>query len=326
MFNDFFIATTALSSFNNAALVAPFFFAVALVSLPLFAVIYLCGDYFISKFGWNGRKIDDLVSFWSSISLMLWLLLFGGNYAVIRDGISLLPTLLSFVLFVLMIIITRKSILLGYSEKMRGVFIPLLVLLAAVSAPDTLWGILLQISAIVCGLIIGLKTHKNISLMPWNVLILVLLVGLVLMQPEFFRFGQLGNLTIFHDFSIVFAGFCAITALVTRYVHARARIYQSAYIKLKWLCRIVSFLALVLFVSTESVPVFIGLVAAMGMTIALSVYHMKNIPDDLYKIAFSLLLMSVGIIIICPVLTAIGIIYLVAERKKTKMRDFVALL
>ena len=41
MFDDSLIASTAISSFNNAALFGAQFFAIALLSLPIFYVVFV---------------------------------------------------------------------------------------------------------------------------------------------------------------------------------------------------------------------------------------------------------------------------------------------
>lgn len=331
MLTENFIATTALSSFNNAALYGPFFFIVGVFTLPLLWAIYLNARSLKLKIGWNSLNIDNQVSFWSSWVLVLWLLLFGGNYAVIRDGISLLPVLIGFVLFFMVAIGTQKGIQLDYvsgkkNGKIRLLILLTLLILAGVSGYGNWWCAFLQISAVSCGAIVGLFSKRNIFLIPLNVLILTLFVVLVLMQPEFFRFGQLGNLTVVHLLSIVMPGFFAITTLTTKYTKARDRIHQSAYIKLKWLFRIMSLLALVLFVLTESVPIFIGLIAIVGLLEMLSIYHSQSVVDGITKQSFANLLIWVGIIIICPALSGIGVLYLASVSKKAKVSDFTALL
>ena len=49
-----------------------------------------------------------------------------------------------------------------------------------------------------------------------------------------------------------------VASIVLRNVKPQNKIYHSAYVKLKWLMRCLVVLAGVLFVMTESVPVFIG--------------------------------------------------------------------
>ena len=328
MFNDMLIVSTAVSSFNNAALCGPLFFVVGLLNIPLFLMVFVYGKDFVSKIGWRQDNFYDQIMFWVSISLLLWLTLFGGNYAVLRDGISLLPALVAFVLFCLMILIVQKCIKLKYLKrvkKSRWIILIALMLMAGFSAIPTWWGILLQCSAILCGMIVGCRLKRDISLIPAGVFLLVGLVVLVLMQPEYFRFGQLGNLTAVHLLSVIFAGWCAITTLVTRFVKQCGRIHQSAYVKLKWLGRIVSLLALILFLSTESVPVFIGLILSLGILETLSVYHSKNIPEDIPMQSFAMLLISVGVIIICPIVSAIGVV-LLSQSGDVKRRVYRALL
>ena len=162
--------------------------------------------------------------------------------------------------------------------------------------------------------------------MPVNVLLMIILTILILMQPEFFRFGQLGNLTFVHLLAIVITGFFAVTALVTRYVRPRAKIHESAYVKLKWLFRIVSLLALVLFILTESVPIFIGLIASIGLLEMLSVYHAKTIFTDIYKQSFADLLICIGTIMICPAVSGVGVLYLASVSGKAKVSEFLGLL
>ena len=108
------IVTTAVSSFNNAALYAPYFFVVALLSAPLFFMVYLYGRDFVSRIGWNNQNMENKVSFWSVVCLVIWLMIFGGNYAVIRDGISLLPVSVAMVLFASMVFVVNQAKKMNY--------------------------------------------------------------------------------------------------------------------------------------------------------------------------------------------------------------------
>ena len=118
MFNDVSIVATAVSSFNNAALYGPYFFIVGLFSIPLFLMVFLYGKDFVSRFGWTNQDIESKTCFWIVISLVLWMLLVGGNYAVIRDSISLLPVMVAGVLFVSIVFVTNRLKKLKYMEKM----------------------------------------------------------------------------------------------------------------------------------------------------------------------------------------------------------------
>lgn len=331
MLDDAFIATTAISSFNNAALLTPWFFSAGVLALPLFLLVYLYGRDFVLRFGWNNQNVEPKTGFWVSAFLTLWMLLLGGNYAVIRDSISLLPLGLSAVLFLLMIVVSNYLVRFKYLEKLRSStlklgFLSIVLLSVVFSGMMTWWSILLQISAVICGVIIGCRLKTDCS---WNsliTLILGLMLVLILMQPEYFRFGQLGNLTIIHLLGIMFVGFFVVTTLVVKYVKARSRIHQNAFIKLKWLLRIIVLLAVLLFVSTESVPVFIGLLISVGLLEMLSVYHGAKLPDYMSKQSLAMLIISFGLIVICPVISAIGIVYLTFISNKIKAQDFLRLL
>ena len=331
MLDDAFIATTAISSFNNAALLTPWFFSAGVLALPLFLLVYLYGRDFVSRFGWNNQNVEPNTGFWVSAFLTLWMLLLGGNYAVIRDSISLLPLGLSAVLFLLMIVVSNYLVRFKYLEKLRSStlklgFLSIVLLSVVFSGMMTWWSILLQISAVICGVIIGCRLKTDCS---WNsliTLILGLMLVLILMQPEYFRFGQLGNLTIIHLLGIMFVGFFVVTTLVLKYVKARSRIHQNAFIKLKWLLRIIVLLSVLLFVSTESVPVFIGLLISVGLLEMLSVYHGAKLPDYMSKQSLAMLIISFGLIVISPVISAIGIVYLTFISNKIKAQDFLRLL
>ena len=331
MFNDMTVVTTAVSSFNNAALDSPYFFISGLFSVPLFFMLFLYGRDFISKLGLSNRDIESKTGFWSVACLVLWLIIFGGNYAVIRDGISWLPIMISVVLFVSMVFVINRIKQFNYlakvpDNKTRWFVFLLVLILAGFSAMPNLWGILLQLSAVVCGMIVGDRFNKKLSDVAVSTVVFGIMTVLLLMQPEYFRFGQLGNLTLIHLGALLLCGFFAVTTLVAKYTNARSKIYKSAYVKLKWLFRILSLLALILFVLTESVPIFIGLMIVCGISQMLTIYHGTQLPDRIYKQAWALLLTTFGVIIICPVISMLGIVYLMFMPNKIDYKDFTRLL
>ena len=294
-------------------------------------MVYFYGRDFAEKIGWTPKNVESQSGFWTSAIMVLWIMLFGGNYAVIRDGISLLPICLATKVFVLMMIVTQKSIQLGYIEKIRfgktkWVLLLALLLMAVFSGMPNIWGILLQISAVLCGIIVGCRLKNNINSVPVLDFILGVLLVLILMQPEFFRFGQLGNLTVVHLLSLLVVGFFCVTAIITKYVNAREKINAGAYIKIKWFLRIVAFLLFALFVLTESVPVFVWLMGLFGLLEFVTIRHRSTSANNLSSIAFSLFLIGMGIITICPVISAIGIVYMLFIPGKFKLKDFLSLL
>ena len=327
MFTESLIVSTAVSSFNNAALYNPMFLALGILCLPLFFMVYLYGRDAVSKIGWNNHNFENQTFLFSSLFLALWIMMFGGNYAVIRDSISLLPLLVSFGLFGLFVVVSQKIVMLKYNEKISNkklelVIFFVLMLMAVGSSMMNWYSILLQCAAVLTGIIVGCRVKKNISLVSFGMVLYGYILTLILMQPEYFRFGQLGNLTLVHLLSVVFVGVCAVTALVVKYTKPRAKIHDSAYIKLKWLFRILSILALVLFVVTESVPVFLSLLITCGLSEMLTIIHRKSFNSELAKHACALMIFGLGIIIICPVISALGILYLTFVSQKIKLREF----
>ena len=237
----------------------------------------------------------------------------------------------AFVLFLSMAYITKQAIKLNYlsvfkDRKVKWASGLLLLVLAFFSAKPDLWGVLLQLSAVVCGIIVGSRSHKNISDISISTLIFGVMTALILMQPEYFRFGQLGNLSMLHLGALLVTGFVATLVFVVKYTNARAKIYESAYIKLKWLFRIIAILALILFMLTESVPVFIGLLGAVCASEMLTIYHSKKISEVISKQSWAMLVMCFGLLIMCPVITCLGILYLVHNSEKIKAKDFYGLL
>ena len=334
MFSDMAIVATAISSFNNAALYSPYFFVVGLFCVPAYILTFLYGKDFVSRCGWSGHDVKSNICTISLACLALWLLIFGGNYAVIRDGISLLPLMIALVLFVLFAFLTGVFKRLGYINKIKdkkwrwfGFFA--LFVLAGASAMPTWWGILLQISAVLCGVIVGDRLRIKVSDISFSTIIFTFMTILILMQPEYFRFGQLGNLTLVHILALVMCGFFGITTLITKYTNARSKIHQSAYIKLKWLCRILLLLALVLFALTESVPVFVASIAICGISQALFIYHNSQSMKGIAEQSWAMLLITFGIMIICPIITMLGIICLLfgtTKGIKSITKDFTRLL
>ena len=78
-------------------------------------------------------------------------------------------------------------------------------------------------------------------------------------------------------------------------------------------------------ISTESVPVFIGLILSLGILETLSVYHSKNVPEEVPMQSFAMLMISTGVIIICPIVSAIGVV-LLSQSGDVKRKVYRALL
>lgn len=330
MFDNAIIVDSAVSTFNNAALASPAFLWCGLLAIPLFLFVYFCSNAFMVKLGWNRENIIARTALVVSVLTLGWIILSGGNYSVLRDDVSLLPfSVAAIVLLCSFFIATRTrnisaSYLRDLSKRQRfGVYAVLLLFFVALGLSDihAWWGPILQIGACILGIVMGRAVKRNISDVFGTLLVMSMCVIVILMQPEFFRFGQLGGLTILHLLCLLmFAGFVAGT-LVINNVQPRGRVHHSAFVKLKWMARFVTALCVVLFVLTESVPVFIGTFAMFIVSFALSQWHMQSVPSMLGNRFFALAVMMFGVITIMPAITALGILVLASLPKSAIWHD-----
>ncbi len=309
MFNDAIIVQSAISAFNNAALAAPAFLWSAILSVPLFLMVYYYGREFLSRIGWRDDNWARNTSLATVGMAFAWLVLFGGNYAVLRDGASLLPFVVAGIVFLSAMFIAGR--VKKIPARKPVIYTGAVLIMVALGLSDThaWWGALLQIGAGAFGWLIGRTRRVRISDTPGAILVMTVIVGAILMQPEFFRFGQLGNLGFFHMlFMLLFAAAVAATVAL-RNVKPSGRIHNSAYIKLKWMARFVTLLTGVLFFLTESVPVFLAAMVVLLASFAMSVWHMKSIPAGVAERMFAITLVVFGILTVMPVITAIGVCY-----------------
>ncbi|MBD5391352.1 hypothetical protein HDR66_00940 [bacterium] len=314
MFDASLVVQSAISAFNNAALVAPAFFWLGVLTLPLVVMAYFCGGEFMVRIGWRNTDImPNAMNLFAAV-VLIWAITFGGNYDVLRDSVSVLPYGMGAIVFLCMAILGNAS---------RDVAIPrlrdmswrrrmlLIVALAAVlgmvamSGAAGIIGRLIPVAALVFGAIVG-RYIRNIRACAVVWIVMLGVTTLILMQPEFFRFGQLGALTVVHLGAILMMGVALAAAVAVRMTPARGRVANSVYKKLKWMFRIVAALCVVLFLLTESVPVFLGTSAVFCVMFAMSVYHAAEIPMNLYRAMMGLCLIIFGMITTLPLISAIG--------------------
>ena len=318
MFDESLIVQSAVSAFNNAALVGPAFFWWALLAVPLFALVYFCGGAFLQRIGWNKNNIVINASLATVIFTLAWVVLFGGNYAVLRDNATVLPFMIAAIVFIGALFVGsywRKMnlpVLRNVPRKKKwGIIACWAILLAAIGLSDThvWWGPILQIGAFVGGILIGRVVRYEMRPVAGTLLIMFATTIAILMQPEFFRFGQLGALTPVHILFLILISIATALTVALRNVNPRGRIKAGMYVKLKWLARIMAVLCMALFVLTESVPVFLGMTGMFFILFALSVWHADSVSDDLAYRIFAITIGLFGIITTLPVLTALGILY-----------------
>lgn len=319
MFEESLIVQSAISAFNNAALAAPAFFWWAVLMAPLFFVVYKYGNKILDMIGWQRNTLQLRIIKWTVGLSVVWMVLFGGNYNVLRDAETVLPFVTGVVAFMGMCFfgfMTRDIKLPKWRDMTRRDKIKFLflcaVLLGIIGLTDThkWWGPVLQIVAFVGGAWFGRRMKYNLRVVPFVSVFLFLFVTMILMQPEFFRYGQLGNLTILHLVGVLLVGLPIVDMMVLRNTQACGKIYNSAFVKLKWMLRCLVALSGVLFVMTESVPVFVGLTCLAGCLAWLKIVHAhsSDIPEHLADRLLMLSLFCFGVITVMPVVSVLAIL------------------
>lgn len=317
MFDESLVVQSAISAFNNAALALPAFFWLGLLMIPLFYVVYKYGNRFLDIIGWQRFDLQSRIIKWTVALSLVWLVLFGGNYVVLRDAETLLPFITAIIALMGMMYvgnITKNIPLpvwrsLTRLQKLKFVFFCLLILtIIGLTDTHTWWGPILQIAAFVSGFFIGRRAKYNIKDVPFVAGFMFLFTVMILMQPEFFRFGQLGNLTLLHLVGIVLVGAPIVGCIMLRNFKPRAKIYKSAFIKLKWMMRCLIVLAGCLFVMTESVPVFVGLCVLLGGLFWLKIVHANTVPQNLDQRLLMFAIFAFGLLTIMPVVSCLAIL------------------
>ena len=323
MFQDTVVVSSALSAFNNAAVVAPAFFWNAILCAPLFVAVYLFGRFYSKKIGLDGLVNAPRVAFWTVVMIMLWTVLMGGNYEVLRDGVSLLPWVTACILFVSGLFIGTRTrampLPIWYgnahaSVRRRWVInvVLFILMMVPVGFSDTLnwWGPILQIGAVCGGLVIGRWRDWRINPVFCMAALMLAVTIALLMQPEYFRFGQLGNLTPLHLIGVLMSGILVAAMIAVDAVPAHGRIHRSAYVKLKWLVRFGTALCMVLFLLTEAVPIFIATTFMAFVLFAMSVWHANSVATGVRHKMMGLAVIMFGILIEVPTITALGLFWI----------------
>ncbi len=311
MLNEFIVVESAVSAFNNAALWAPAFLWWTGLALPLFIITFWCSDIILKRIGWTSDNILNKSSLWIAGLTCVWIVLFGGNYAVLRDTLSVLPLMVAMIVFLTTLFISSHLRDMPLPKMNWRRWVAVIFILMAVGMSDThaWWGPILQIGAFVAGCVLGRIAKGKMRPAGGIILIMMMVAIAMLMQPEFFRFGQLGHLTTLHLMAVLGLGCACMATVAIQNINSRAKIRHSVYIKLKWLMRVICVLGIALFMLTEAVPIFIGTMTAVFLSVAMSVWHAEKKFDALGDKIFSIALMAFGAITVMPVITAIGILY-----------------
>ncbi len=311
MLNDTAVVQSAISAFNNAALWAPAFLWSAILMLPLFVVVYWCGAQITERLGWTRANILENVTVWTAGLTMVWVVLFGGNYGVLRDDLSVLPMVTAVIVFLTSLFVSSHMARGTLRKLPRWKWAAVILFFAMLALSDThvWWGPLLQVGAFLLGGVLGYIAQGTMRPVAGIILIMQMVAVAMLMQPEFFRFGQLGNLTIVHLMSILVLGIVSMAVVAIKNIPARGIFSDSVYMKLKWLMRVGCALGGALFILTEAVPILLGTLVAVLVSFSLSIWHFKSMSDAFGDKLLAVALMIFGGITTMPVISALGVLY-----------------
>jgi len=330
MFDETLVVQSAVSAFNNAALVAPSFFWLGVLWAPLMLLAYFYGTDFMRRIGWHASDLHRNAAVITVVVTLLWLVLGGGNYGVLRDAGSLLPYCIAVVVFAGCALIGVASRGMNFPRWRGASWRRRLMMIAAMavamfligmSGAPTWWGVVLQITAVAGGIILGRLWRRADAPGAICGFVIFAVTTIMLMQPEFFRFGQLGRLSIVHMGALLAVAMSVAAAAALRNVRPVGRIHQSAYVKLKWMLRFVVALGMVLFLLTESVPVFLGTTAVLFVMFSMSVWHAQAVPENLWVRFVALTLGLFGLITTLPVISALGVMVWVAAGRGDRLAD-----
>ncbi|MCL2629334.1 MAG: hypothetical protein FWD33_01425 [Alphaproteobacteria bacterium] len=277
---------TATSTFNNAALASPWFVQLALIGIPLFAIAWFTYAEVMSRIAPDVKKRPLAIRAWVFFGLALWAAFGMGNFAVARELSTLVEFIVPAILFFASAFAANAAVKLGavpqtgLSKLTRVALVAALIVAVGFFGARNFYGAFLPISALIAGFLTGFysaryagKTSAQAGY-PFVTSSLLMLTGAacILMQPELFRFGQLGNLDLLQlaGFALVavLAPQVAILSVMARVKRSKGFLNRTAHDRVMWLLRLGVLLCMVLFFITESIVTF-GILSLSVVPLAL---------------------------------------------------------
>ncbi len=321
MLEESTVVQSAISSFNNMALFGPDFFWSAVLALPIFAIFWIMGNEIVARFMPNESKRRENISIVIISAITIWILSHGA-FGVLRDQ-SWVPVLSALVIFVCTTFITRRVAKLELKsfvknekwQKRNRWILPLsVIILTGLTGEPTWMGFALNAVASGIGILSGLAMNKMKKQEYDSIFVIASLVTVitfaVAMQPEFFRFGQMGQLTITHIFALALFFKIASLYFITHWFKPRGKLSVGYYKKIMLISRLFQIITILLFVFTES-ALALGLFFATSLFSAfISVRHLpensnlKNTETGLWNLIIGIF----GIIINVPLFVCIAIV------------------
>jgi hypothetical protein len=277
------------------------------------------------------KPLDDKgkwLSLFAAVLMFIWLLVHG-NYNVIRDGVSWISMGMAVALMVLAAFIAQRTDWLQryfqfakkQGNKWRRRFcsyaVPVIaIVLVGLAGAPSFGGFFAQAAFVTAGALIGLRLRAKARKIR-NPMIeisqgMFFITFLIAMQPEFFRFGQLGHLTVLHLMILAMSALAAAATVAFLYFTPSGKNLK----KIKLLGAMISALLLILFFFTESSVMLLGLGVATFLTSIVAVKHLpaeynsEKTGEALFAIQLGLFGIMTGMV----ALTAAAIVFWRSER------------
>jgi hypothetical protein len=165
-------------------------------------------------------------------------------------------------------------------------------------------------------------------------LFMLLAAGLIMMQPELFRAGQLGNMSVLQLLGLAVVAFGA-TASVVFLLMARVKrengfLSEVVHRRVMWLARLAVALCLVLFLMTESIVTFLILAFAAIPFAMISGGHQpyklaKQVGATVFDI-WAIVLFVFGLVSLMPAISVFAILLWRSASHKDLMKHLKKLL
>lgn len=319
------IVASAITSFNNSALLHPNFLWAALMMSPVFAAVWKIAPDLMDYFFPTRKNRDYNLAFLAEATLIVFLAVDNGNWQSIRDGVGFLPYLSAVVLFLLARDVMAR--LCEQNPKMpswwrrfdrrtsKWLKVSLMLCAAAIAASSTVQAfnfIMLAIAGVFFGAAAGYFGRRSAPAANYLTIIMMILTIGIAMQPEYFRFGQMGRLTFLHLAMLAAVMMSGAMMFALRNFNPAGFVRDNHYRYMKWFMRLAVLLAFILFVMTESVPVLMGFGASVLAAAWLAVKHAPRganasvLSGNMWAMTMCLF----GLVAAMPIITIIGILCL----------------
>ncbi|MCL2339173.1 MAG: hypothetical protein FWC51_04455 [Proteobacteria bacterium] len=334
MFDSSLIVQSAMSSFNNAALSAPDFFWNAVLAIPIFVVAWIFGRPIADKILPDVRARRYYVSFLAIASIFVWILAHQ-SFMALREDFSWVGILVAVVACGASAFISRRYYATGWrftdylniNNKWRNRIdyaVPAAIVVIAGFCGEWSWtGFALGAGAVAIGWASGYFLNKLNRPEFSATTVSAFLMGIVsyglIMQPEFFRFGMMGNLTAIHLAFVAAIGGTLAAYMALHFVRPRGKFgnmfYKNGQIFL-WLVIILLFAMMII---TESALMFIAIAVASAASAYLYVRHtpdkdsdrLRTLANDFWIVSLGLF----GILTMMPALTAAAVVLWRVEKQ-----------